>query len=695
MRPHINSVLTPLLAITLIPLALFTSGCSGSTVVEEVPADSLSPEEVAATVTAAMDTSVDPCQDFYRYSCGGWLDSTERPADESRWARSFSVINEENRQIVRTILEEAGENPGEDPNRQRIGYYYGSCMDEAAVEERGASPLHPVLEMVAAVDDAESFLATTGRFHRWGIGAVFGGAVFPDFQDPDLNISWFFQGGLGMPDRDYYVSEDETKQQQLAEYVDFMAKMFGLLGDDEATAAANANTVLDFETELAKVSRPRQEMRDFERLYNKIDLSGLQELTPSLPWSAYFTAVGYPDVVDISVTVPEFFERVESLVAESEPAVLQAYLRWHVARNLADYLSSDFVNADFEFYGKVMRGQEEIQPRWKRCVEDASGTLGEAIGMQYVERKFAGSSKEVALEMIGDIEHAFEANLPQLAWMDDATRGRAKDKVATLQNKIGYPDEWRDYSAMNLVADDYFANALAGIEFDFDYEAKKIGNPVDRKEWGMSPQMVNAYYNPLWNEIVFPAGILQPPFFHRDHPPAMNYGGIGGVIGHELTHGFDDQGRKFSPTGKMEEWWEPEVAERFVAQAQCVDDYYSNYEVAPGAKVNGKLTLGENIADIGGIKEAYTAYKQWEERHPGTAPAVDGLTNDQLFFVAWAQDWCTLATEEVERQLVTVDPHSPSKFRVLGPMSQNPVFAQAFQCEPGTPMNPENQCVVW
>jgi endothelin-converting enzyme/putative endopeptidase len=646
-------------------------------------------------VTSAIDSSADPCHDFYRYACGGWIDSTERPADESRWVRSFSVINEENRQIVRSILEEAGEQPGDDPNRQRIGYYYGSCMNESAVEEGGAAPLEPILETIASVDDTESLLATTGQFHRWGINAVFSGGVLPDFQNPDLNISWFFQGGLGMPDRDYYLSDDPKKQEQLAEYASFMATMFGLLGEDEETAAANADTVLAFETELARVSRPRQEMRDFERLYNKIDVSGLEELTPGLPWSAYFAAIGYPDVVDLSVATPEFFERFESLVAESDLATLKTYLRWHAVRSMADYLSSDFVNADFEFYGKIMRGQEEIQPRWKRCVQDTSGTLGEAIGTQYVERKFAGSSKEVALEMIGDIEHAFEANLPALAWMDDTTRGRAKDKVATLQNKIGYPDEWRDYSTMNLVADDYFANALAGNEFGFDYEAEKIGKPVDRTEWGMPPQMVNAYYNPLWNEIVFPAGILQPPFFHRDHPAAMNYGGIGGVIGHELTHGFDDQGRKFSPTGKREEWWEPQVEERFVEQAQCVDDYYSQYEVAPGASVNGKLTLGENIADIGGVKEAYKAFQEWAARNPDAGPAVDGLTNDQLFFVAWAQDWCTLATEEFERQQVTIDSHSPSKFRVLGPMSQNAAFGEAFQCEAEAPMNPGNRCQVW
>jgi putative endopeptidase len=697
MRSHRPDAFLPFTAIALVCLAFISFGCAVTETVEETaaPTDRLDSNEVAATVVAAMDTTVDPCQDFYRYACGGWIDSTERPVDESRWVRSFSVINEENRHVVRSILEEAGAEPGEDPNRQRIGYYYGSCMDEASVEERGAEPLEALLARVASVEDAESLLGVVGELHRRGIAAGFAGAVFPDFQDPDLNIAWFFQGGLGMPDRDYYLSDDPKKQEQLAAYVEFMTTMFGLLGDDDETAAANAGVVLGFETELAKVSRPRQDMRDWERLYNKLDVSGLAELTPNLPWSAYFSAIGYPNVVDLSVATPEFFERLEGLVAESDPTTLQIYLRWHVVRNLADYLSNDFVMADFDFYGKTMRGQEEIQPRWKRCVRDTGRALGEAIGVEYVARKFAGSSKDVALEMIGDLEKAFEASLPALAWMDDTTRGRALEKVATLDNKIGYPDKWRDYSTMNLVPDDYFTNAMAGIQFEFDREAKKIGNPVDRSEWGMPPQMVNAYYNPQWNEIAFPAGILQPPFFHRDHPAAMNYGGIGGVIGHELTHGFDDQGRKFSPTGKLEEWWEPKVEERFVEQAQCVEDYYSKFEVAPGVNVNGKLTLGENIADIGGVKQAYKAYKLWETRNPDAGLFVDGLTNDQLFFVAWAQDWCTLVTEEAERQQVTIDPHSPSKFRVLGPMAQNAAFAEAFQCEVGTPMNPEDRCQVW
>jgi endothelin-converting enzyme/putative endopeptidase len=336
-----------------------------------------------------------------------------------------------------------------------------------------------------------------------------------------------------------------------------------------------------------------------------------------------------------------------------------------------------------------------MRPRWKRCVDATQAALGETIGKVYVDLRFAGPSKDIALEMIGDIEDAFEANLPDLAWMDDLTRQRAIEKKAAIKNKIGYPDEWRDYSSIRLNRKSYFDNNIAAVEFESNRQLAKIGNPVDEKEWLMTPQMVNAYYHPLLNEIAFPAGILQPPFFHRDFPAAMNYGGIGGVIGHELTHGFDDQGRKFDPSGQLREWWEPEVTEKFQARAECVDEFYSNYEVEPEVNVNGKLTLGENIADIGGLKQAYDAYKEWEKRNGNPKPLLEGLTNEQLFFVSWGQVWCSLATPERERLQVTTDSHSPAKFRVQGPVSNNPEFARAFTCTEGSPMNPANQCEVW
>lgn len=656
--------------------------------------DSLSPEQVAQDVLSSMDLEADPCQDFYRYACGGWVDNTELPGDQSRWVRSFSVIQERNRESIRSMLESAAANPGDDPDSRRIGHYYASCMDEEAVGAAGTEPLAPMLETIAAVEDAEGFFGAVGQLHRMAVNTLFAGAVFPDFKTPDLNIAFFFQGGLGLPDRDYYVTDDATKKELLAGYEEHVAQMLTLLDGDADVAIADAAAIVAFETELAKASRPREQMRIIEKLYNKLDISGLKELTPALSWDTYLNAIGHADLVDISVAVPEFFERLDSLVPETEPAVLQAYLRWHLLNGTASLLSSELEEASFAFYGRKLQGQQEMQPRWKRCVDDTEGALGEVVGKLFVAKHFAGDSKEKALAMIQDVEHAFEANLPSLAWMDDDTRARAKTKAQAVNNKIGYPDEWRDYSVLEFTPDAYYANAVAARAHDFDYNAEKAGKPVNPNDWGMTPQMVNAYYNPLQNEMAFPAGILQPPFFHRDFPTAMNYGAIGAVMGHELSHGFDDQGRKFAPDGELREWWEPAASERYEEQAQCVSDLYSGYEVAEGVPVNGQLTLGENIADLGGLKQAHAAYMAWEEQH-GAEPAVEGLTNEQLLFVAFGQVWCGLASPEAERMLVTTDSHSPPQFRVTGPVSNNPAFAAAFQCEVGTPMNPENQCEVW
>ena len=680
------------IALVLIALVLVLTGPAGAKESEE---GRLTAAEISAEVRGAMDRSADPCQDFYRYACGGWLDNTELPSDQSRWVRSFSVIRENNRELVRGILEDAAKSPGSDPDRRRIGSYYGSCMDEKAIGKAGAKPLEPIFAEIDAVKDARSLLEVTGRLHRRDVDALFGLGVVPDFKDPDRNIAFFAQGGLGLPDRDYYVSEEETKRELLRAYERHVARVFHLLGEDEATAARRAGAVLVFETELAQVSRPRQEMRQVDKLYNKIDRGGLQERTPSLPWGVYFATIGYPDVVDINVATPEFFDRLDALVGETDPETLRTYLRWQTAHEFAEVLSDDFVTADFEYYGNTLRGQKELEPRWKRCVDATQAALGEVIGKVYVQLRFGGSSKDKALEMISDIQTAFENSLPALNWMDDATRARALEKKSALRNKIGYPDNWRDYSAMQIKKNDFFGNVLAALEFEFDRQARKIGNPVDPKEWLMTPQMVNAYYHPLLNEMAFPAGILQPPFFHRDFPAVMNYGGIGGVIGHELTHGFDDQGRKFDPSGQMREWWEPQATEKFQAQAQCVDDFYSAYEVEPGVHVNGQLTLGENIADIGGVKEAYFAYGMWQDRHGAPKAAIEGLSNEQLFFVSWGQVWCSIASPESDRLQVTTDPHSPARFRVMGPLTHNEAFAAAFACDAETPMVAENRCEVW
>ena len=652
----------------------------------------LAPEEIAATVLDAMDPGADPCDDFYRYACGGWLDTTEIPPDQSRWGRVGSAMREANLEVLREILEAAAENPGDDPDTAKIGEFYAACMDESAVDATGVAPLHSLLAMIEGVDDVESFMAATAELWTQGILATFSGDVFPDFKNPDLDIAHFAQGGLALPDRDYYLAED--KKPLVEAYRAHIATMFGFLGLDDDEASRDADAIVAFETELSKISKPRVEMQDPTKNYHKIDLEGLKELSPDLAWDTFLEAAGHPDVVDINVMTPEFFEGLQRVLGETPVETLRAYLRWHALTTTAPLLTNEIAQADFEFFRKRLRGQQEMAERWKRCVGATDAALGDILAAAFVERMFPGDSKTIAVEMIGKVEAAFDAALPDLAWMDDGTRVRASEKMEAISNKIGYPDQWRDYSGVE-VGSSYFENTIAANRFEFHRAGHKIGNPVDRGEWFMTAPTVNAYYNPLFNEIVFPAGIMQPPLFHRDYPAAINYGAIGSVMGHELTHGFDDSGRKFDPKGRMVEWWEPSVAEQFEEAAECMVEQYNGYEVQEGLPLNGELTLGENIADNGGVKEAYRAYKMWIGEHGSPAPVMEQFTDDQLFFIGYAQVWCTLATPEIEQMMVTVDTHSHPRYRVIGPLSNSVEFAQAFSCAEGSAMNPANKCEVW
>jgi endothelin-converting enzyme/putative endopeptidase len=679
--------------------AVSLSGLAGSCAAQRpaaaAAAAAAAPPDVAASVLAAMDRRADPCQDFYRFACGGWVDGARMPGDRTRWVRSFSVIDEDNRAFVRQALEAAAGDPGGDADRKRVGDFYAACMDEPAVEKAGLAPLAPWLARIAEVTDATSLLATAGALQAVGIRPLLNLAPLSDFHDPTRQILFLFQGGLGMPDRDYYVSEDPRKRELLAGYQRHVGAMLGLADAPGGEAGRQAAAVVAFETRLARASRDRTAMRDTEKLYHPMDRASLQQLTPRLPWDRFFEGLGRPELAALSVATPEFFTALETAAQETPPEVLRAYLRWHLLHGAVHALPARFAEEDFGFFGKALAGQKEMEPRWKRCVGATQAAMGEAVGKVYVAARFPGDSKKVALEMIGDIEDAFSGSLAGLAWMDDATRQRALEKKAAVANKIGYPDRWRDYSALSVSRADAFANFLAAARFEVKRRLDKVGKPTDRVEWNMTPQTVNAYYSPLQNEIVFPAGILQPPFFRRDQPAAMNYGAIGTVIGHELSHGFDDQGRKFDPQGRLREWWAPEVAARFEKQAQCVADQYGRYEIEPGVKVNGKLTLGENIADVAGLKQSWTAYQGWARRHGGAGPTVDGLTADQLFFVAHAQAWCTLIAPEEARLRLTTDPHSPSVFRVIGPIADHPAFGAAFRCPAGAPMNPVDKCLVW
>jgi len=652
-------------------------------------------EAVGASVAGALDTSADPCADFYRYACGGWLDSTELPADQPIWGRSFSVIHEGNRELLRTLIESAAADPGDDPDRKRVGDYYASCMDEAAVEKAGLAPLAPWLARIDVAADRAALFTLAGELRTLDAAPFYDVDIDGDFKDPSTVVAHFAQGGLGLPERDYYLSDDETKKGLRDAYKAHVAKMLVLVGTDEKAAATQADALLAFETSLAEASRPAEKMRVFDELHHRLDIGGLAELAPDLPWKSHVAAEGRPDLTAINVMTPEFFEALDKAVAAADLDTLRAYLRYDLVTAVATLLPDAVYQEHFDFYGRTLSGQQEPQARWKRCIAGTGGAMGQPVGRLYVAERFTGASKQVAEAMIGEITDAFAANLPNLAWMDEETRQAAIVKKDALAFKIGYPDRWRDYSKLAVSRDDYFASATAARAFENRYQIERVGRPYDRSEWTMDPQVVNAGYNPLRNDHTYPAGILQPPFFHKDFPAAMNYGGIGYVMGHELTHGFDDQGRKFDATGKLSDWWSEASVTRFEERAACVEKQYSAYEIEPGVHVNGALTLGENIADIGGLKQAWDAYRKWKAAQPGEVPGLAGLTSDQLFWVNAAQVWCTEVSPELNRMLVQTDPHSPSRFRVLGTLSDQPAFAATFGCKEDAPMNPAAKCEVW
>jgi endothelin-converting enzyme/putative endopeptidase len=649
------------------------------------------PDPITASMASAMNPEADACEDFYEYACGGWLASTEIPADRSRWVRSFSVISESNLAAQREILEGAAD--ATDPLLGKIGDFYEACMAAEAPTASTLESLATTRELTRAWTTREELSANLGKLSMIGVDAFFSGSVWADYANPDLNILHVGQGGIALPDRDYYLREDEEGQALLAAYRSHVAAMLTLAGMPGDEAGPRADAIVDLEIEIAKISFPRDELRDVDETYHKVDRAGWQALW-SFPLDPMFGALGVPEAQDVNVQKPEYFQRLDGVLAATSDDVIRDYLWWHVLHGLAPHLGAAFDQETFAFFGQRLTGQPEQSPRWKRCVGWTDEHLGEALGQAFVERHFAGESKPIAQELVRRVEASFEASLPELEWMDDATRERAVAKARAIINKIGYPDAWLDYGPYEVRANDHLGNVVRGRKFNVDRYVRRIGQPVDKAEWFMSPPTVNAYYNPSVNEIVFPAGILQPPFFSAEYPAAFNYGAIGMVIGHEITHGFDDEGRKFGPSGAYEEWWAPEVSGRFEERAQCLDDEYDGYELREGLAVNGTLTLGENIADHGGLKSAYGAYRGWVAENGEEAERA-GLSGDQQFFVAFAQGWCSLARPEIEEMFITVDSHSPPRFRVNGPVSHSPEFARAFGCEAGDPMVAEPRCEVW
>jgi putative endopeptidase len=660
--------------------------------VSAVPLGSAAPQGIDR---ADMDTSVPACRDFNRFANGGWMAKNPVPADYPNWG-TFSELSERNREALHAILEEAAKNAGapKGSDEQKVGDFYASCMDEGQIESAGVGPLEPEFERVKAIHDRGTLEDEIARLQGYGVDAIFRFGSQQDRKDSTQVIAGASQSGLGMPDRDYYTKTDDKSKELREQYIQHIAKMFELLGDEPAKAAEEAQTIMSLETKLAESSMTRVERRDPEKTYHKMNAAQLQVLTPNFSWEGYFDRLGYAQIREVNIGQPKFFEAASGLLSSVPIEDWKTYLRWHLVNAAAPALSRKFVEEDFNFKGRTLTGTKEILPRWKRCVAATDRQLGFALGKVYVQRYFPPEAKARADRMVHYLIEALRNDLQTLPWMGPQTRQAALAKLDAFTPKIGYPDRWRDYSAYQVDRGPYVENVLRGDLFEFHRDLNKIAKPVDRTEWGMTPPTVNAYYSAPMNEIVFPAGILQPPFFDPKADDAVNYGGIGAVIGHEMTHGFDDEGSKFDGQGNLKNWWTADDLKNFQARAACVEKQFDGYVVMEDLHENGKLVLGESIADLGGLTIALKAYEKSLEGKP-RPEAIDGLTPEQRFFLAWGHIWAQNARPEFERLQLNVNPHPLGRFRALGAPSNMAAFAQAFSCQPGDPMVRSEPCVIW
>jgi putative endopeptidase len=640
---------------------------------------------------AALDRTANPCADFYQFTCGGWTAAHPAPPDQPRYGR-FEELQERNNAILREILDEAAK-PSSAPEVRKVGDYYASCMAEPEIDKKGTAPLAPDLNRVDAIKNKAEIPAVIGHMHTVGMSGFFGFGTAPDFKDATQYMLIFGQGGLGLPDRDYYLKDDADTAKLRSAYEQHVAKMLQLGGDTPAQAAAGAKTIIGIETTLARNALDRVAQRNPTNIYHKMSRDEVKKLMPNFNMSQYLERAEAAPGDSANVTEPEFLKAVDQVIASTPLPELKTYMRWHVIHSNAPMLPKTFVDENFAFYGKALTGAKEQRPRWKRCVDATDSDLGEALGKIYVDRTFGQEGKARTLQMVEAIEASLGSDIKEITWMSDETKKAAEAKLHAVANKIGFPDRWRDYSTLRIVRGDAYGNSQRANAFAYRRQMAKIGKPVDKTEWGMTPPTVNAYYNPFENNINFPAGILQPPFFMKSGDEAVNFGAAGAVVGHELTHGFDDQGRRFDAAGNMREWWTPADGKAFEERASCIDQQYSGYTAVADVKLNGKLTLGENVADNGGLRLAWMALMEMlKSKQLG---AADGFTPEQRFFIGWGQMWCENRSDEIARLHAKTNPHSPGKYRTNGVVSNMPEFAKAFSCPAGSKMVSEPVCRVW